>query len=299
MMQVRKACAADEPVLGTLGIDGKESVFVLEKDGAVIGAAELSTDTLMQCVILPEWRRRGYGTFLLRRVLRMFQGTVAADAPSQPDAQALLRRCGFRAKTAQDAQRWVRGQSHDDGENALSIAHAFLKRYVKEGMTAIDATAGNGGDTLFLCSLVGKSGHVLAFDIQKQAVENTNRRLEENGCGAIGRAVLDSHANLAHYAQSGTVDAVMFNLGYLPGGDHGIFTEKETSIPAITTALSLLKKGGVMTVCVYSGGMQGTAERDAVLDFFAQLPKEDYEVTVRDFQEQQGLPPIPVCVLKK
>ncbi len=296
-MQVRRSGAPDAAALAVLGVCGGADTFVLEKDGSVIGAARMQESCLVQCVLAPEWRRRGYGTFLLRRMLRCYPGAARALCPENAPAQALLRRCGFRPK--EQGEPWVRGVPHDDGENALSVAHAFLKEHVRAGMTAIDATAGNGGDTLFLCRLVGHGGRVLAFDIQPQAVDNTNKKLAETGYGETGKAVLDSHANLAAYAQPGSVDAVMFNLGYLPGGDHSVFTEKETSIPAIGTALSLLKKGGVMTVCVYSGGAQGTAERDAVLQFFAQLPKAQYDVAVRDFKEQAGLPPVPVCVVKK
>ena len=91
-------------------------------------------------------------------------------------------------------------------------------------------------------------------------MENTNARLRENGCGQVGRAVLDSHANLAAYAAPGSVDAAVFNLGYLPGGDHGVFTTPGVSVPAMRTALELLRPGGVMTVCVYYGGPQGMAE---------------------------------------
>ena len=118
-----------------------------------------------------------------------------------------------------------------DGENALAVAHAFLRTHVRPGAFALDATAGNGHDTLFLCRLVGAAGRVLAFDVQPQAVENTNARLRENGCGQVGRAVLDSHANLAAYAAPGSVDAAVFNLGYLPGGDHGVFTTPGVSVP--------------------------------------------------------------------
>ena len=168
------------------------------------------------------------------------------------------RRC---CRPFEPPPKWVRGAPDGDGENALAVAHAFLRTHVRPGAFALDATAGNGHDTLFLCRLVGAAGRVLAFDVQPQAVENTNARLRENGCGQVGRAVLDSHANLAAYAAPGSVDAAVFNLGYLPGGDHGVFTTPGVSVPAMRTALELLRPGGVMTVCVYYGGPQGMAEK--------------------------------------
>ena len=55
----------------------------------------------------------------------------------------------------------------------------FIRDHVKEGDICIDATAGNGNDTLVLCELVGDAGKVFAFDIQEMAVKNTRERLEK------------------------------------------------------------------------------------------------------------------------
>ncbi len=288
MLEVRAARHGDAPALDALGAAPEAGVFVLEKNGAVIGALTLRAGEIFGCAVAPEWRGRGYGTFLLRRALRAAgPGPVYTQTPPGNAAmEALLRRCGFRPQEqalpaageeparAREAgaaagplslpQKWVRGAPDGDGENALAVAHAFLRTHVRPGAFALDATAGNGHDTLFLCRLVGAAGRVLAFDVQPQAVENTNARLRENGCGQVGRAVLDSHANLAAYAAPGSVDAAVFNLGYLPGGDHGVFTTPGVSVPAMRTALELLRPGGVMTVCVYYGGPQGMAEKDAV-----------------------------------
>ena len=85
--------------------------------------------------------------------------------------------------------------------NTLSVNHDFLRRTVQEGAFCIDATAGNGHDTAFLCGLVGESGKVLALDIQEQAVTNTRARLHEMGYDTVGTVVQDSHANLAQYAE--------------------------------------------------------------------------------------------------
>lgn len=266
MLEVRAARHGDAPALDALGAAPEAGVFVLEKNGAVIGALTLRAGEIFGCAVAPEWRGREAG--------------AAAGPLSLP-------------------QKWVRGVPDGDGENALAVAHAFLRTHVRPGAFALDATAGNGHDTLFLCRLVGAAGRVLAFDVQPQAVENTNARLRENGCGQVGRAVLDSHANLAAYAAPGSVDAAVFNLGYLPGGDHGVFTTPGVSVPAMRTALELLRPGGVMTVCVYYGGPQGMAEKDAVLAFLTGLPPEGYRVSVRDFSGRPGCPPIPVCIEKR
>lgn len=97
--------------------------------------------------------------------------------------------------------------------NTLSLVHVHLQSWIHSGDFVIDATAGNGKDTEFLCGLVGREGKVLAFDIQEQAVENTKKRLAEHGWSEVGEVVLDSHANMGAYAQENSVDCIVFNLG--------------------------------------------------------------------------------------
>lgn len=300
MMRVRAACCADAAALAGWGLAPAPGVSVLEKDGAVIGALALRDGEVTDCVVAPAWRARGYGTFLLRRALRADGAArVRMKIPPGNDAMAALaRKCGFAPGADGRPDVWTRGRADEAQDNAVGVAHAFLRAHVRPGSFALDATAGNGHDTLFLCRLVGDAGRVLALDIQPEAVERTNRRLQDNGCAHIGRAMLDSHAHLSRYARPGSVDAVMFNLGYLPGGDHAVFTVPDVSVPAMRTALELLRPGGVMTVCLYYGGAQGTAERDAALAFLTGLCPRRYRVTVRDFAGRTGCPPIPVCVEK-
>ena len=183
--------------------------------------------------------------------------------------------------------------------NTLGIAHKIIAEQVKPGDFCIDATAGRGHDTAFLCELVGKAGKVIAFDIQQAAVDSTRALLAEKGLADIAQVYLDSHSNMDQYAQENSVDCITFNFGYLPGGDHGVFTTPGVSVPAMRTALELLRPGGVMTVCVYYGGPQGMAEKDAVLAFLTGLPPEGYRVSVRDFSGRPGCPPIPVCIEKR
>ncbi len=183
--------------------------------------------------------------------------------------------------------------------NSLGLTHAFLAERVKPGDFCIDATAGNGHDTAFLCSLVGRGGKVLALDIQPQAVENTNARLAETGYAEVGKAVLDSHANLAAWALPGSVDAVCFNFGWLPGGNKSLATTAATSLPAIDAALELLREGGVLSLCLYYGGRSGYAERDAILAHLEGLDPKKYTVLITRFANRTGDVPIPAFVLKE
>lgn len=181
---------------------------------------------------------------------------------------------------------------------ALSLAHDFLRQRVKPGDFCIDATAGRGGDTALLCSLVGEQGRVLAFDIQQEAVESTRALLEQRGYAGIGEVVQDSHANMAAYAQPDSVDCIVFNLGWLPGGNHGIYTRPESSIAAIEAGLKLLRPGGAMSICIYYGRDCGFSERDALLDYLPALDYRRYTVLIAQFSNRPNNPPIPVFITR-
>lgn len=178
------------------------------------------------------------------------------------------------------------------------LCHFFIESRLREGGFCIDATAGNGNDTAFLCRIVGKKGHVLAFDIQEKAVDATKRKLSAEGLSDIGEIIMDSHCNMHKYAEYDSVDCIVFNFGYLPGGDHGISTRAETSIPAIVTGLKLLKRGGLMSLCIYSGGDSGFEEKDAVLAYVRQLDCRKYMVLRMDYCNRPNNPPIPVMIIK-
>lgn len=142
-------------------------------------------------------------------------------------------------------------------------AHEVVREVVQAGETVVDATAGNGHDTLFLAGLVGERGRVVAFDVQQAAIESTRRRLEE--AGVAGRIELwcESHAGMVARVESG-VAAVMFNLGYLPGGDQTRITRTDETLRALGAAVGLLRPGGVLTVVCYPGHEGGDEEASAV-----------------------------------
>lgn len=176
--------------------------------------------------------------------------------------------------------------------------HHFIREHVKQGDVCIDATAGNGNDTLLLCELVGEQGKVLAFDIQEQAITNTRKRLEESGVLKQVEVLLESHTNMSRYAEPDSVSCIVFNFGYLPGGDHALATKKDSSIEAIREGLSLLKKGGMMSLCIYSGGDSGFEERDAILEELKMLDPKRYLVILSEYYNRPNNPPIPVMIIK-
>ena len=180
--------------------------------------------------------------------------------------------------------------------NTLSLAHQFIESHVSDGDLCIDATAGRGYDTAFLARLVGKTGKVLAFDIQQEAVDSTNALLAARGLRA--EVHLDSHSNMANYAEPETVDCIVFNLGWLPGGDHRIFTHADTSFAAISAGLELLKKGGLMCVTIYHGGATGFEERDTLLELLREIDSDRFQVISTFFHNWKKEPPIPIFIYK-
>lgn len=176
--------------------------------------------------------------------------------------------------------------------------HHFIREHVRPGDLCIDATMGNGNDTELLCRLAGPSGQVLAFDIQEQALANTQKRLQEANVPDNYRLILDSHSHMEQYADEASVSCIVFNFGYLPGGDHTLATDAVTSIPAIEQGLRLLTKGGLMSLCIYSGGDSGFAERDALLPYLKNLDSRKYLVVLSSYYNRPKNPPIPVLIRK-
>ena len=181
--------------------------------------------------------------------------------------------------------------------NTLGLVHEFLRQTVRPGAFCIDATAGKGRDTALLCRLAGAEGKVLAFDIQLEAVEQTKALLEKEGLSAT--VLQESHANMGRYAEEGTVDAIVFNFGRLPGGDPHIFTVAESSIAAIDAGLALLKPGGVMAIALYYGKENGYAERDAILAHVRTLDDRQFSVLSCDWANRKNDPPLPVFIWKE
>ena len=117
--------------------------------------------------------------------------------------------------------------------------HHILEEYIEEGDICIDATAGNGGDTEFLCQKVGETGN-----------------------------------------------------------DHKIATRAATSLTAIESALNLLKKGGIINLCIYSGGDTGYEEKEAILNYLKTLDSKKWLVIVNSYFNRKNDPPLPVFIYR-
>ena len=172
---------------------------------------------------------------------------------------------------------------------ATQFAHELIQQAVKPGDKVVDATVGNGHDTIFLARLVGESGRVWGFDIQHRALAEAAKRIGDMRQVTLLHAGHETlTAALSSYMnQPPLLSAVMFNLGYLPGADDGIKTRKNDNAPVITEAkttlagleqaLTHLAPRGVMTMILYPGHKGGDEEARAVRDYTSALPTY-YEV---------------------
>ena len=143
-------------------------------------------------------------------------------------------------------------------------AHDAVRAVVRPGETVVDATAGNGHDTLFLANCVQPGGHVYGFDVQEEAVAKTRARLTEAGMEDVWLHLIHGGHEEMAVAVEGPVAAVMFNLGYLPGGDRSLTTGERSTLAALEQAVRLLRPGGVISVVCYRGHPGGAEEAEAV-----------------------------------
>lgn len=141
-------------------------------------------------------------------------------------------------------------------------------------------------------------GQVLAFDIQEQALQAARQKLLRENAPANYTLFLESHTHMADHVKPDSVSCIVFNFGYLPGGDHSLATRSETSIQALEQSLTLLKKGGLLSLCIYSGGDSGFEERDALLTWLKKLDSHNYLVIRSDYYNRPNNPPIPVLVIR-
>ena len=170
-----------------------------------------------------------------------------------------------------------------------ALAQQFIAESPLRDPVAIDATAGNGLDTVFLAEWVGEKGQVHAFDIQQCALQNTLHRLKQAGLDQRVSLHCASHDAMPDFLPAdarGRIGACMFNLGYLPGGDHTIYTGRDTTLKALGLAAGLLCSGGRMTVLCYPGHESGRSETAAVVSWFDSLPRTEFdcEPTIKNTQ---------------
>ncbi len=175
--------------------------------------------------------------------------------------------------------------------NTLKISRDIIYKYVKEGQTVIDCTVGNGNDTVLLAKLVGDTGKVYGFDIQKTALDVTWEKIACENLNNRVRLIHDGHENIDQYI-SEEIDFIIYNLGYLPKGDKNIRTNKDTTLMSLKKSLNLLKDNGILLITCYIGHEGGFEEKNTVEELLRDLDQKKYNVIKYDFINQRNYPPI-------
>ena len=175
------------------------------------------------------------------------------------------------------------------------MAHRLLRERLQTGDQAIDATVGNGHDTLFLAEQVGSEGHVYGFDVQESAIEKT--RQSTAGLTNITLRCV-SHELLDEFV-SGPISAITFNLGYFPGGDKSIITKPDTTLVALRKSVKVLKAGGLLTIVAYVGHEGGLVESNTIAEWASNLDQSVFSTVRYEFTNQRNTPPFLIAVERR
>ncbi|MBA4494856.1 class I SAM-dependent methyltransferase [Paenactinomyces guangxiensis] len=181
--------------------------------------------------------------------------------------------------------------------STLQSARSWISYSLPRGGTAVDATVGNGYDTLFLAEQVGPEGVVFGFDIQQEAIESTARRLREAGRQNQVRLFPCSHHRMDEKLPAevkGKIQGMMFNLGYLPHGNPEIITQPQTTIEALQIGTVWLAPGGMITLALYTGHPGGQEEADAVVNWASALPPKQFQVMWQQMVNRRHAPSLLV-----
>lgn len=184
---------------------------------------------------------------------------------------------------------------------AVNIAHMLMKECIKEGDLVIDATSGNGHDTLFLSTCVGTNGEVIAIDIQEEAIHSTQRLILQHERVNV-KYMQMNHADMGTKLKEylGNIACISFNLGYLPGAeDHSIITSSQSTIQALDASCSFLNDDGCISVIAYRGHTYGLEESLAVEQWMQALSPREWHVIAIEAVNQSSTSPIVFFARKK
>lgn len=187
--------------------------------------------------------------------------------------------------------------SKEKFNNAVSIAKYICEKTLALGDTAVDCTLGKGNDTIFLAQLVGDKGKVISFDIQKEAIDETEEKLNKLSLKNV-ILINDGHENLDKYIKE-KANLFIFNLGYLPGKNHNITTKAETTLKALKKALKFLEDNGIVVLVIYHGHENGKEEKKVLEEFVEGLDQKNYNVMETYFPNQANNPPLLICIEKR
>ncbi|MBX7065607.1 MAG: class I SAM-dependent methyltransferase [Parachlamydiales bacterium] len=166
----------------------------------------------------------------------------------------------------------------------LILAKETWKQFLKKSDLAIDATCGNGHDTLFLAELCS----VIGLDIQAAAIQNTAELLENHEKKAVLHRM--SHEKIDELPLPHPPRLIVYNLGYLPKGDKKITTMTESTLNSVKKGLEILGPGGALSITCYPGHEEGAREEIALEEWAKSLPSDRWLVCHHKWLNRKGAP---------
>jgi len=197
----------------------------------------------------------------------------------------------FDKKTQSEPKRW----------RATEIVRDAVLKILHPGDTAIDATAGNGHDTLWLAQAVGGTGKIYAFDIQEKAIKTASKRIGEAGLAHRVEFIHANHASIGSRIPQdlkNSVNAIVFNLGYLPKSDESLITKPETTLIALNDSLNWLRLDGILSIVLYPAHHGGEEEAAAVNGWAENLDKNKFHVSIIEHPTGKTNSPVPIFITK-
>jgi SAM-dependent methyltransferase len=173
----------------------------------------------------------------------------------------------------------------------IDLAHHYWSLLVKDGDIVIDATCGNGWDSLILAKLNPKI--LYSIDLQEQAIEKAQVRLSAHLSAQAYEKVQWIHGSHVRFPEEilpGTVKLIVYNLGYLPGGDKSITTLTETTMQSLENGKNLLACGGVISVTCYPGHSEGEREEQAATAFAKSLDPREWSCCYHQWLNRDRCP---------
>ncbi len=228
---------------------------------------------------------------LLAQVASAVPADTHPTAPSTSPLPPEVLPSRFIKTPASKPKRWI----------ATNVVKDTILQTLTTGDIVIDATAGNGHDTQWLAEAVGPTGHVFAYDIQEAAIATTRQRLQKNDLSPRVTLIQAGHETLLETipeAQHGKTSAIVFNLGFLPGGNASLITQADTTSKALKASLQLLKPGGILSVTLYPTHPGAQEEVDLVLSWFHELPQDQYQTRIEPHPQGNSSSPYPIFIKK-
>lgn len=180
----------------------------------------------------------------------------------------------------------------------VEFSHWVFKKFLENNKVLVDATCGNGNDTLFLKELIEPQGKLFAFDIQRKAIEITKSKFKDKDFNFDIEFINDGHENLDLYIDR-NIDGIIYNLGFLPGSEKNIKTTKDTTIKSLKKSIDILSEGGLIVLVLYSEHEGGNEEKEAVLNFTSGLDYKIFNVLHYHYINQKKNPPEVVAIKKR